>query len=126
MAKNPKKLIEKISKKSDLEQSEVEKRIEQKEKEYSGLISKEGATYIVGKELGVNLLKKSDKSLKIENVVSGMNSVNTLGRVTQVFEPRTFERDDGEGKVCNIILADETGSVRMSLWDEQVNLIERE
>lgn len=126
MSSNLEKLVKKISKKTDLSQSEIEKKIEEKVEEFSGLISKEGAVYIVAKELGIELLKKTEKELKIKNIVSDMNSVNTLGRVIQIFEPREFNKKNGKGKVCNIILADETDSIRMSLWDEQVNLIERD
>jgi len=33
---------------------------------------------------------------------------------------RTFDRDDGsEGKVSNLVLGDETGRVRITLWDDQ-------
>ena len=35
-----------------------------------------------------------------------------------MFEPRTFERDDGEGLVRNIEIADDTGSVVVVLWND--------
>ncbi|WP_405294879.1 OB-fold nucleic acid binding domain-containing protein [Methanobrevibacter sp.] len=41
-----------------------------------------------------------------------------IGRVIETFEPRTFERDDGEGLVRNIEIADSTGSVIVVLWND--------
>ena len=52
-----KDIIQEISKSSGSSESEVKKKIEEKQLELSGLVSAEGAAYIVGKELGVNLLK---------------------------------------------------------------------
>jgi replication factor A1 len=38
---------------------------------------------------------------------------------------RTFDRDDGsEGRVANLVLGDETGRVRVTLWDERADLTE--
>jgi len=48
--------------------------------------------------------------------------VKFLAKVTSVGDVRTFERDDDEqpeGRVVNVEVADETGSVRVTLWDEQ-------
>ena len=41
-----------------------------------------------------------------------------IGRVIEKFDPRTFERDDGEGLVRNIEIADSTGSVIVVLWND--------
>jgi len=72
----------------------------------------------------LNLLKEVSKDLKIENIISGMRSVNVKGKITKVFEPREFEKNGKTGKVASIVISDETGRIRMSLWDEQVKFIE--
>jgi replication factor A1 len=120
MKDDVKKLVERIAKETDLDEEEVVKRIDSKEEEYNGLISKEGAAHIVAKEAGVNLLEGKEKSLDIDNIVSGMNSVTVTGKVQRIFETREFERDGEKGKVANIILADESGSIRVSFWNEEV------
>ncbi|RLJ00733.1 MAG: hypothetical protein DRP11_05490, partial [Candidatus Aenigmatarchaeota archaeon] len=117
-------LAEKISERSGLPLEEVLKRIKDKKVEFSGLISAEGAAHIVAKELGVELLKKEEKRLKVSSLVPGMMSVTLKGKIVRIFEPRTFSRESGEGKVCNLLLGDETGVVRVSLWDDQVSWIE--
>lgn len=119
-------LVGRIVKEGDLGRDEVLNKIEEKEEEYSNLISKEGAAHIVAKEEGVELLESGSKTLDIGNIVSGMNSVTVTGKIQQIFDPREFETEKGSGKVANIILADGTGSVRMSLWNEEVERLVEE
>lgn len=121
---NLEELIKKIVESTDLDENKVKKLIKEKELEFSGLISKEGAAHIVAKEYGLNLLKETSKELKIENIVSGMRSVNVKGKIERIFEPREFEKNGKKGKVASIIIADETGEIRVSLWDEQVKVID--
>lgn len=121
---NLEEIVKKIVENTDLDVSKVKNMIKEKETEFSGLISPEGAAHIVAKELGLNLLERTSKELKIENILSGMNTVNLVGKVMRIFEPREWEKDGKKGKVVNLILADETGQIRMSLWNEQVKTVE--
>lgn len=119
-------IIENITKEADVDRAEVEEKVKEKAKEFSGLISDEGAAHIVAKEYDVNLLEKKDRSLDIDNIVTGMSKVTVTGKVVRVFDTREFERKGEKGKVANIILADETGKIRVSFWDNQVEaLIEK-
>lgn len=113
-------ILEKISKEAGISKDEVKKLIEEKVDELSGLVSSEGAAYIVGRELGVSLLKEAKRQLKIKNIVSGLRSVDLVARVVKIFEPREFEREGKKGRVVNILLGDETGVVRLSLWNEEI------
>jgi len=56
--------------------------------------------------------------IPIEDVEEDEEDKIIIGRVIEVFEPRTFERDDGEGLVRNIEIADDTGSVVVVLWND--------
>ncbi len=127
MKKEVKELAERIAEKEGKEVDEVIDTIKEKEKEYSGLISFEGAAHIVAKDCGLELIDDDSTSLKIENVVSGMNSATVAAKIESIFGPREFKTDKGEGKVANLILKDETGTIRFSLWNEEVDkLIEEE
>lgn len=119
-----KEIVQEIVRVSDLSEEEVNKKIEEKQTELSGLVSSEGAAYIVGKELGVNLLKETKKKeLKIKNIVSGMQSVDVVGRVVNISEKRDFEKGGRKGSVVNVVLGDETGTIRLSLWDKEIDLL---
>jgi replication factor A1 len=56
----------------------------------------------------------------IEALSLGQSDVTLTGIVLDTDSVRTFERDDGsEGRVANLTLGDETGRVRVTLWDDQ-------
>jgi len=116
-------LIETISKQAGISSNEVKRLVEEKQEELSGLVSEEGAAYIVGRELGVSLLKESSKKLKLKNVVSGLKSVDVAVKVMRIFEPREFVKDGKKGLVMNLLVADETGVARLSLWDKEIELV---
>ncbi|ELZ23339.1 replication factor A [Haloterrigena salina JCM 13891] len=59
----------------------------------------------------------------VEALSLGLSNVNLVGLVLDTDSVRTFDRDDGsEGKVSNLVLGDETGRIRVTLWDEQADL----
>jgi len=61
----------------------------------------------------------------IDALTLGQSDVTVDGRVLSTDSVRTFDRDDGsEGKVANLTIGDETGRVRVTLWDEKADLAE--
>ncbi|MGD2201601.1 MAG: OB-fold nucleic acid binding domain-containing protein [Candidatus Bathyarchaeota archaeon] len=60
---------------------------------------------------------------KVADLRTGMSSVNVAARVAEIGEKREFTRRDGStGRVVSVLLEDETGTVRLSLWDTDVDL----
>ncbi len=100
---------------------ELEQRLKAKINELSGLISEEGAAHIVANELGVELVSLSQRKLKIKEVYAGMRNVTTVGKVVRKFEVREFAKEDRTGRVCSLILGDDTGTVRVVFWNDQVD-----
>lgn len=63
---------------------------------------------------------------KIGRLKDNMRSVNVLGRIVKVEKPRLFKRSTGrKGKVSSVVLEDDTGRVRLTLWDEKTALSEQ-
>ena len=61
----------------------------------------------------------------IESLTLGQSDVNLRGLVLGTDTVRTFERDDGsEGRVANLTLGDETGRIRVTLWDGKADRAE--
>ncbi|MCK4496946.1 MAG: hypothetical protein KAU24_02040 [Candidatus Aenigmarchaeota archaeon] len=120
------KVVEKICEHSKLDEDKVRKMIEEKVVELSELVSHEGAAYIVARELGLSLLKESRRQFKVRNLVSGLRSVDLVARIMRAFEPREFEKNGKKGRVLNLLLGDDSGTVRLSLWNEETDLLERE
>ena len=62
---------------------------------------------------------------KIGDLREGLGSVNVAALATQIGEAREFVRRDGtQGRVVSVLLEDDTGTVRLSLWDDDVDLTE--
>lgn len=115
MTTNYEKILEKIASSSNVGKDEIERRVEAKRAKLSGFISKEGALQVIAAELGVNF---DNEVFKIDELLPGMRKVNTCGKIIRLFPIRSFTSKTGqEGKVLNFILADETGNIRIVLWD---------
>jgi replication factor A1 len=116
-------IIAKIKEKTSLGEEELDSRVKKKLEQLSGLISKEGAAHIVANELGVKIFEKLSGKLKIKDILAGMRDVETTGKVTQVFEVREFNSNGRQGKVGNLVIGDETGSIRVVCWGNQADII---
>ena len=101
--------------------SEIEDKVKQKLSKLSGLISKEGAAHIVANELGIKLFPDPQKKkYKIKEILAGLRGVEVTGRVIKKYETRTFNKDGREGRVASLLIGDETGVLRIVLWDENL------
>ena len=114
-------IVKKISSESGLGEQEIMRHIEDKKDELSGLISDEGAAYIVAKELGIAVIKQ--ERLDIAHIIPGMQNVDVVGKITRLSPVREFSTEKGSGKVTNVTIADTTGSVRLSLWNDEIEAI---
>jgi rRNA maturation endonuclease Nob1 len=122
MIQNYNRLIEKISRYSGKELEEINRLVEAKRAKLSGLISREGAAQIVAAELGINFEKEK---VKINELMDGMKKVNITGKIIQLFPVREFKKEEREGKVSNFFIADETGNIKVVLWDiNHISLVE--
>ncbi len=117
-------IIEKIKEKAAISEDEINSKITQKMEQLSGLISKEGAAHIIANEFGIKLFEETSGKLQIKNILGGMRDVETVGKVQQIFPINEFQRKDGSsGKVASVIIADETGSIRIVLWGSQTDVV---
>jgi ssDNA-binding replication factor A large subunit len=114
-------LKQKILASNTITDTELEHRMKNKINELSGLISEEGAAHIIANELGVQLIEQKDK-LKIKEIYAGMRNISTQAKVLRKYDVREFQKDDRTGKVCSLLIGDETGTTRLVLWNEQVDI----
>lgn len=117
-------ILSELEKNTKFSRKQLYERVKKKHEELSGLVSLEGAAHLVARDLGVSILIPEKRALKIKDIVSGMKNINLKGRIIQISETREFERKDGKkGRVCNLILTDGTGEIRIPLWDKQVGMV---
>ena len=63
-------------------------------------------------------------NLKIKDLQAGMKKVSLKARVLEVPERnRVYTRFGGEAYVSNVLLGDETGRIRMALWNLQIDKV---
>lgn len=112
-------MINKIVEEAGVTEEQVNEKIKQKLDQLSGLISKEGAAHIIANELNVKLVPQKAGVLKLKDLLVGMRDIETAGKVVNNFGMREFQVGDRTGKVANLVIADETGSIKMVCWGEQ-------
>jgi len=118
-------ILSEMEKNTKFSRKQLYEKVKNKHEELSGLISMEGAAHLVARDLGVSILIPDKRELKIKDLVNGMRNISIKGRVIQISDKREFDRKDGsKGRVCNLIITDGTGEVRVPLWDKQVNMVD--
>lgn len=68
--------------------------------------------------------RKAVNSHFIKDLRSGMNHVNLKARILEVAEPRrVVTRYGNYANVAKALIADETGTIKLCLWNEQINAV---
>ncbi|MFH1420815.1 MAG: hypothetical protein ABIG30_02500, partial [Candidatus Aenigmatarchaeota archaeon] len=102
---------------------EIEAKLVEKKKDMPD-ISEDGVAVIVARELGVSIMQPLIKELKIGSIIPNMRNITFYGKIVDKQPVREFETERGSGRVQNVLLADETGRIRMSLWNDEIKKAE--
>jgi replication factor A1 len=98
---------------TDVPFEEFEAAVNDKVEQMGGLADEETAAMLIAHEL------RDEEVEGVADIEPGMDDVKFLAKVMSIGELRTFERDDDEdGRVVNVEVADETGRIRVSMWDD--------
>jgi hypothetical protein len=114
-------IVEKIKEKKGISEEEIDKRVQEKLEQLAGLISKDGAAHIIANELGINVFEETLGPTKLNKLIPGMRSVETVGKVRAKYDIREFSTARGAGKVGSLLIADETGLCRVTFWNDQTD-----
>jgi ssDNA-binding replication factor A large subunit len=118
-------VLDNLQKLTNSSKEELQTKIENKRREMKGLLSFEGAAHLVAREYGKDLFNKTESKLPIKDLASGMKNCNFIGRVFKISNINEFKRKDNSlGRVVNLFVGDNSGFVKLALWDSQVNLVE--
>ncbi len=110
---------EKIAKHTGWTDEEIEKKINKKQEEYGGFLTRAGAAFSIAKDAGVEIFTQtmtSNNRTKISELLDGMRSVRLKARVVRVFSTRVFEKQAARGEVTNVEIMDESGNTRLVVW----------
>ena len=62
--------------------------------------------------------------MKISELKAGMRNVSVTGKVDSMGEPRTVNlKAGGTNNVADAVISDESGSIKLSLWGDDINKI---
>jgi len=66
----------------------------------------------------------SERQMNIRDLRDGMRRVDAEGEISEISDPRTVNlRTGGEAKVADCMLKDESGQIKLSLWDDQIDQV---
>ena len=118
--------LAKVVEESGKSQDEIEKQVEAKLEQLSGLISKDGAIHIIANELNVQLTAPAPaaKELKIADISLESRNLTVNGKVVQKWDVNNFNKNGREGRVANLLIGDDSGVTKLVFWNDQVDVFE--
>ena len=120
-------IVEKIVAETPKNREEIEKMIEDKKGKFAGLLTDAGAAFMIAKDLKVELgVGDASEFLKIGKLEDGAQNVDLTVRILQIFSPREFEKNGKKGTLCNLLVGDETGEIRLTLWNKDAKRVQEE
>ena len=63
------------------------------------------------------------RNMKIIEIKLGMSGITVEGKITDKSESRNVQTRYGPRSVCDATLEDETGTIKLSLWEEKIDMI---
>lgn len=122
-------LIQEILQKNPLiSQEQILKKLQAERTKTGGLLNDETLLRLIAAKFGVqvqqNIIQNSG-ILPISKLVAGLYDVNVAGRIVAVFPVKTFQNAEKSGKFSTIILTDKEDTLRVILWNDKTELIEK-
>ena len=62
--------------------------------------------------------------MKANKVKPGMRNISLDLKVVEKSEPHSFNTDKGEGEVATAVCEDDSGKVKVSLWNDEIDKVE--
>ena len=61
--------------------------------------------------------------MEIKDINANQGNIDIVAELVSKDEPRTFEKFGKSGRVCNAILKDATGEVKLTLWNDDIDTV---
>lgn len=105
---------------TQLSEQQIDEKVEDKLRQLSDLVSKEGAAHIVANDLGVKVFQQKHAREKVKEIAPMQRNIELLARVVRNYGIRHFKTEKKEGRNAAFLAGDETGVVRVTVWDDPV------
>lgn len=61
--------------------------------------------------------------MEIKDLQANQGNIDIVAVVTTKDEPRTFEKFGKQGRVANAMIKDETGEIKVTLWNDDIDVV---
>lgn len=122
-------LIQEIQRQNPLiSQEQINERLQAERSRTGGLICDETLLRLIAAKFGVqvqqNIIQNSG-ILSTSRLFAGLYDVTVAGRLIAVFPTKTFQGAEKSGKFATLMLLDKEGILRVVLWNENAELVEK-
>jgi replication factor A1 len=122
-------LIEEIQAKNpQISQVQLMEQLDAERAKTGGLLEDETLLRLIAAKLGVEVQQNSVQNsgtITSGRLFSGLYDVCIAGRLIAVFPVKTFQGQEKSGKFATLMLGDNDGLLRVVLWNEKTELIEK-
>ena len=121
-------IIDKIlAKNPEISQEQILEKLQAEKSRTGGLLGDETLLRLIAAKYGVEVQQNAihnNGTLSTSRLFAGLNDVTVAGRLIAVFPARTFEGEK-PGKFATLMIADNDGILRVVLWNDKADLVER-
>ena len=122
-------IIQEILQKNPLiNQEQILEKLQAERYRTGGLLSDETLLRLIAAKFGVQVQQKTIHNsgiLSTNRLFAGLYDVTVAGRLIAVFPVKTFQGAEKSGKFATLMIADKEGILRVVLWNEKAELVER-
>jgi replication factor A1 len=122
-------LMREILKKNPLvSEEQIQEKLEAERDRTRGLLGDETLLRLIAAKFGVSVQQNcfsNNGVLSTNRLIAGLNDVTVAGRLIAVFPAKTFQGVEKSGKFATLMMADNDGILRVVLWNEKAELVEK-
>ncbi len=122
-------LIQEILQKNPLiTQEQILEKLQAERARTGGLLGDETLLRLIAAKFGVQVQQNTIHNsgiLSTNRLFAGLYDVTVAGRLIAVFPAKTFQGAEKSGKFATLMLADNEGILRVVLWNEKAELVEK-
>ena len=116
-----------LAKNPEITEGQILEKLQTEKSRTGGLLGDETLLRLIAAKYGVEVQQKTinnDGNLSISHLFAGLYDVTVAGRIVAIFPARTFEGEK-PGKFATLMIADNDGILRVVLWNDKADLVEK-
>ncbi len=116
-----------LEKNPEVSQIQILEKVQAEKIRTGGLLDDQTLLRLIAAKYGVSVKQNeihNDGTLSTNRLFAGLNNVTVAGHIIAVFPARSFEGEK-PGKFATIMVADHDGIIRVVLWNDKADLVEK-